>query len=170
MKLYLNTQTGNLSTASANGQPLRRIDAKQRDDLVLEVFPDVALVEGSGLFAARTDYNQPLVALDANWDAPETENAGYVFNVSLATEELETLFSGGETEIILKGEIRWVSSGAARRTQTFDLVVARAVYLEEDALPEPATAPDFFKLTSPDGSQWEVSITNEGVLQREKLA
>ena len=166
MKLYLNTETGLLTASAGATQPLRRLDAKQRDDLTLEIVPSEALGAGAtGTFAAKADYGGNLCALDAAWSAPTTSGAGYIFEVSLATAEIDTLLTSA-TEATLKAEILWSSGGRTRRTQTFDLVVARAVYLGGEPPATSVPPPNFFHLSASDNSVWRISILPNGQIER----
>lgn len=162
MRLYLNTETGGLSL-QVSGPPLQRLDVKQRDVMRLEVFPSTALPQGtSGIFAVKETFDGEVMAFAAAWSAPEQSGAGYVFVVNLHTAVLEEKFTGDVAQVKLRAELRWERSpGDVRRSMTFDLVVARAVYLGEEGAP--ISLPEG-TLVSPDGKLWRLRVSNDGVL------
>lgn len=165
MKNYLNIETGVLSLTAGGTTPIRRLDAKRGDWLELEVVPSAVLPDGAtGLLVAKPkgNYAAAPVALDATWDAPSEAGAGYLFALSLNTTELNALFAGVVAEITLMAEITWSAAGKVRSTQTFDLVVSRDVWVGDEGVPTDASAATSFLLTSPDDSQWTITITNEG--------
>ena len=171
MKTYLNIETGLLTLAAASTQGIRSLSAKRGDLLEMEVVPSAPIAGAAGIFAAKQKgtYSGDPVALDSAWSAPATEGAGYLFSLSLNTTELNALFSGETAEVTLMAEITWSLSGAVRSTQTFDLVVARDVWTGDEGAPAAAEAAPSFLLSSPDSSQWQISINNDGQLIRTKL-
>jgi len=169
MKTYLNTTTGLLTLAAGATTGIRRIDAKRGDLFLLEVVPSGTITGATGVFAAKSTYSGDPVALASAWTAPATEGAGYLFSINLNTAELNALFTGEIAEVTLLAEITWTLAGAARSTQTFSLVVARDVWRGDEPTPSAVEAAASFLLSSPDGSQWTISITNDGQLTREKL-
>jgi hypothetical protein len=163
--LYLNTDTGLLTATAGATSPVRRMDVKRGDLLELEVITSPALPAGAtGLLVAKQKgiYSGDPVALDAAWEEPQTEGAGHRFALALSTAELDALFTAELAEVGLIAEITWTAAGKTRSTQTFDLIVARDVWRGDEALPSPATAPLSFTLSSPDESQWTITITNDG--------
>lgn len=171
-KFYLNTDTGLLAASEGGTTPVRRIDAKRGDLLELEIFASPALPAGAtGVLAAKPagEYTGDAVALDAAWEEPQTSEAGHRFALSLHTTELDALFAGETAEVKLMAEISWSVAGVVRSTQTFDLVVARDVWRGDEGAPDAIQAPLSFLLSSPDGSQWTISINDAGQLVREKL-
>lgn len=171
MKTYLNIETGLLTLAATSTQGIRRLDAKRGDLLELEVIPSGAIAGATGILAAKVKgtYSGDPVALDSAWSAPATEGAGYLFSLSLNTTELNALFTAETAEVTLMAEISWTLSGAVRSSQTFDLVVAHDVWTGDEGAPTAVMAAPSFLLSSPDDSQWEISINNDGQLIRTKL-
>lgn len=171
MKFYLNTDSGVLTASEGASSPLRRLDAKRGDLLELEVMASPALPVGAtGLLVAKPRglYSGAPVALDAAWEEPQTENAGYRFALDFGTSELEALFPDEVPEVALMAEISWTAAGKVRSSQTFDLIVARDVWRGDEGSPSALQAPGAFVLSSPDGAQWTVSISNDGQLVASK--
>ncbi|MEI6493197.1 MAG: hypothetical protein WCO94_11665 [Verrucomicrobiota bacterium] len=169
MKTYLNTETGLLTLAAGSATGIQKIACKRGDLFSLEVVPSGTITGASGVLAAKTTYSGEPVALASSWTAPETEGAGYVFSLNLNTTELNALFTGETPEVTLLTEITWTLSGVVRSTQTFSLVVARDVWVGDEPTPSAVEAAASFLLSSPDGSQWTIAITNDGQLERTKL-
>lgn len=172
MKTYLNIESGLLTLAAGAATGIRRMDVKRGDLLELEVVTSAALDAGAvGVFAAKLKgiYSGGVLALDAAWEAPVLAGAGYLFALPLNTVPLDALFTGEIAEVVLMAEITFTSAGKTRSTQTFDLVVARDVWLGTEGAPSPVVAAPSFLLSAPDASQWVISITNDGQLVRTKI-
>jgi len=169
MKTYLNTDTGLLTLAPGSTTGITKLAAKRGDLFSLEVVPSGTISGAAGVLAAKSTYSGDPVALAPSWTSPTTEGAGYVFSLNLNTTELNALFTGETPEVALMAEITWTLSGVVRSTQTFSLVVAHDVWNGDEPAPTQANAALSFYLSSPDGSQWQISITNDGQLTREKL-
>jgi hypothetical protein len=169
MKTYLNTETGLLTLAAGATTGIRRMDAKRGDLFLLEVIPSGTITGATGVLAAKSTYSGNPVALASSWTAPTTEGAGYVFSINLNTTELNALFTGERAEVVLLMEITWTLAGVVRSTQTFSFVVARDLWRGDEATPSAVEAAASFLLSSPDASQWQISITNDGQIERTKL-
>lgn len=199
MKAYLNTRTGLLTAVAGGTQAVRRIEGKRGDVLLLEVVPDAVIAGAVGIFAAKATYAGGVVVLDSTWTAPVVEGAGYLFEVSLNTVELDALFTDETDEAALLAEVTWTLDGVVRSTQTLSLVVARDVWRGDEPNPSEAgnllatqgeaeagtvndrwmsplrvaqamaAARESVRLEAPDGGVWEVRITNDGQLERTKL-
>jgi hypothetical protein len=173
MKLYLNTSTGLLTTAANGTTGIRRLDAKRGDLLELEVVPSAEITGATGILAAKEKgaYSGAAVALDSAWTAPETEGAGYLFSLSLNTEEIAALFTGEKAEVVLMAEITWTFGSVTRSSQTFDLVVARDVWQGDEGAPSPVTPLRSFDIESVTGlTRWRITIDDDGVILRTALA
>ena len=169
MKTYLNTDTGILSAAATSSTGIQKLACKRGDTFLLEVVPSASIEGATGVFAAKATYSSDPAVLGSSWVAPETEGDGYLFSLDLNTEELLALFTGETAEVSLLAEITWTLDGAVRSSQTFSLVVARDVWVGAEPTPSPVEAAASFLLSSPDGSQWTISITDAGQITREKL-
>ena len=169
MKTYLNTDTGLLTATATATTGIKQIACKRGDLFSLQVVPSAAIEGATGVFAAKPTYGGDPVVLGASWAAPITEGAGYIFSLNLNTTALNALFTSELSEIPLLAEITWTLDGAIRSTQTFSLVVARDVWRGDEPTPTQANAAASFFLSSPDGSQWQISVTNAGQLERSKL-
>ena len=168
MKTYLNTDTGLLTLAPGSTTGITKLSAKRGDTFLLEVVPSGTIAGAAGVLAAKSTYSGDPVALAPSWTSPTTEGAGYVFSLDLNTTELNALFTGETAEVTLLAEITWTLDGAIRSTQTFSLAVARDVWRGDEPTPSAVEAAASFLLSSPDGSQWTISITNDGQIERSK--
>jgi len=170
MKTYLDNESGLLTLQPGDKQGIKKLDAKG-DTFVLQIVPSVALTGATGILAAKPDgiYSGVPVLLDAAWDAPTDPDTTYTFNLDLTSSEFLALFTGEIPQVILMAEVIWTLDGKVRRTQTFQIICARSVYLLTDITPHPTEAMPSFKLSSPDSSQWTISITNDGQIERSKL-
>ena len=139
MKTYLNTDTGLLTLAATATTGIAKLSAKRGDMFLLEVIPSAAIEGAAGKFCVKATYSGSPVALDTAWDAPVTENAGYLFSLDLNTTELNALFTSEIPEVSLLAEITWELDGAIHSTQTFSLVVARDVWTGDEGVPVNAT-------------------------------
>ena len=169
MKTYLNTETGLLTALAGATTGIAKIAAKRGDTFLLEAVPSSTIEGAAGVFAAKAAYSGTPVVFAGSWEAPETEGAGYLFSLDLNTSDLAALFTSEIAEVTLLAEISWSLDGAIRSTQTFSLVVARDVWRGDVPTPSPVEAAQSFLLSSPDLSQWQISITNDGQLERTKL-
>ena len=169
MKTYLNIDTGILSAAATSSAGIQKLSCKRGDTFQLEVVPSAAIEGAAGVFAAKATYSGDPAVLGSSWVAPETEGEGYLFSLDLNTEELLALFTGEVADVTLLAEITWTLDGAIRSTQTFSLVVARDVWVGSEPTPSPVEAAASFLLSSPDLSQWQISITDAGQIERTKL-
>ena len=168
MKTYLNTDTGLLTLAPGSTTGITKLSAKRGDTFLLEVVPSGTIAGAAGVLAAKSTYSGDPVALAPSWTSPTTEGAGYVFSLDLNTTELNALFTGETAEVTLLAEITWTLDGAIRSTQTLSMVVARDVWRGDEPTPSAVEAAASFLLSSPDGSQWTISITNDGQIERSK--
>ena len=168
MKTYLNTDTGLLTLAPGSTTGITKLAAKRGDLFSLEVVPSGTISGAAGVLAAKSTYSGDPVALAPSWTSPTTEGAGYVFSLNLNTTELNALFTGETAEVTLLAEITWTLDGAIRSTQTLSMVVARDVWRGDEPTPSAVEAAASFLLSSPDGSQWTISITNDGQIERSK--
>lgn len=89
--------------------------------------------------------------------------AGLSANLSLNTSEVAALVAAGETDAKLEVE---VSDGTRR--QTYQRPATLAADIISSASPTPTPGVASFYLSSPDGSQWAVSIGNDGTLTATK--
>ena len=187
MKTYLNVTTGLLTLTASAVQGIKKLDVFD-DNFVLQVVPDATITGAAGILAAKvTDiYSGNPVVLDAAWEvishtvsippvAPATEPTEetvfdfFQFVLDMTSEEFLALFSGEKPSVTLMAQVTFTIEGNVRRTQVFQLVCARPVYRAGEVIPHPTETMPSFRLSSPDGSQWTISITNDGQITRSKL-
>ena len=187
MKTYLNVISGLLTLAAGAQQGLKKIDVFD-DNFVLQVVPDAVITGATGILAAKVSgsYSGNPIVLDAAWEAishtisippvaPATEPTQqtvfdwFEFVLNMTSEEYLALFTGETPSVTLMAQVTFTVEGNVRRTQKFELVCYRPVYRVGDVTPHPTQAMPFFKLSSPDESQWQISITNDGQITREKI-
>ncbi len=170
MKAYLNVVTGLLTLTAGAVQGIKKLDVFD-DNFILEVVPSSAITGATGYLAAKQTgtYTGDPVVLDAAWTALEGEGAGFEFVLDMTSDEYLALFTEELPQVILMAQVTFTLAGRVRRSQKFELICARPVYRVGDVTPHPTEAMPFFLLSSPDSSQWQISINNDGQILREKL-
>lgn len=173
MKTYhFNLETRKLTLAAAATQPVRRIDGVRGETLEFGIIPSDTLAEGAtGVFCAKEKnvYSGDPVVLDGAWTAPTGEDTEYVISTLLDNSALTALFAGETATVTLMCDLTITSAGKVYKSQLMDLVLTRSAYNGDEGSPDPTEAAGSFRLSSPDGSQWQISITNAGQLERTKI-
>lgn len=112
------------------------------------------------------------------WTAGAAENCHAFFELS----DAETSFAGqrwvlcyattllGNTVTLFAGLMEFVQDGGPSTTAPDPVVEDAWTKAEADArYVRPGTAEETLMLKAPDGSEWEISITNDGQIERTKL-
>ena len=175
MNLYLDTSSGQLALAAGGNNASISIPCKLGTTLMLSIFPNTQLSPAAtAVMTAKPNgqYSAAPVALAPSWSAPSVMGAGYAIALQLNSGLLAALFPGPPvlSSVTLMADITIVDTGLNITTQTISLAVANSVGQPGDGTPSAALAKPSFLLSSLDGSQWQVSIGNDGQLSQTKLS
>ncbi len=139
MVVYLNSDSGLVTTDALGRIPVDSLAAKRGTDFDLYVIPDKTLeITTPGFFAAAAAGGSPLSL--ASWAPPENLEKGWLFAVSLRGAELAALFTSGVTTLTLNAEITAIIGGKRRKSQTMRLAVAKEVHNETNDTTPPDLA------------------------------
>lgn len=153
-------QLGKISTESIayNASPLTVQNA------ISSVAADVSVTGIAGENYTITFINNssgidfPLVALASNTLAAAP---GLAANLSFNTSNIASLISAGTTAVNVEVE---VAEGAVRQTFRTSATLADGLITSTSPSPLPATTAGSFVLQSPNGTQFTVTVTNDGEL------
>jgi len=165
----------------ANRTALTSLTRKRRDTVVLPVKflrggVVAELASGStgtvGL-KALGDFDGAFLASSTSWTKEgSATSTTYLFYLNLNTVALEALFtSDSVASLALALELSWVESARPQTVPGDVSFVVKNDYISgAEGAPTDVDAPLSFKLSSADGTQWEITITNDGQLTRTPLA
>lgn len=178
-KLYIHHLTG-VPTTAIDGAVVTSLRGILNTNLTIEVIFHNGLAEvqldaaADGAFVLKPENafgpTDPLLAVDLEWLSPVKAGTGYIFNVSMAGEGLAEVI-GSQSTVNLSCMIAWEVAGQKKSTGVRSFVLENTLWHGPEApLPSPTLpAPTHFKLKSPDGSVWELQMTDEGQLLRTKI-
>lgn len=146
---YCHIDTGVVTTATTGGNVLRasgkRLTTLDREiffhDGSVIVYPDVSALFVAKVLNSETGLPEGEFRVwDTSWDAPASQNAGWVFSAPLWGEHVDSIAADGSGNRVLGSEIHFEINGSRRKSQTITLTIEPPIYNEEDP-PEDPDAP-----------------------------
>lgn len=148
MKIYIHNETGLATAAQASTTGIAKIDARLGSSLQLDcVFHDgTNIVEldagatGACVGKVAKQYTAASLIQALAWTKQSAATDGYRFILNPTGEALVALLANTD-DVSLKFQIAWVENGVQRKTQIISLVVANAVYRDDEiVIEQPAAA------------------------------
>jgi len=178
MRLYIDLDTRAIIVAPTVTQQVSNVYLTRRDNVPVEVqFCRLGVVQelasgATGQIGIKATYSGSLLASDSAWDKTGTgESAVYTFGLNLNTAALDALFPlDTEDSVDVKFEVSWTASGLTTSTLPCTATVYNDVLRGTEGDPLETTSASQFRLMSPDGTVWGVSVDNSGVPQASALS
>ena len=174
MRVYINLDTNEPVVSPVLTQRVNTFYFVRRDTVPVEVqfVRGGAVVElgagATGVIGMKKTYAASFLASDSEWTKTGTGTSTvYQFDLSLNTANLDAEFSPDATtdSIDCKIEVSWTVSGTTSTTLPTTATIYNDVIRGEEGSALQFTTSSGFRLMSPNGSVWEISADNDGLMQ-----
>jgi hypothetical protein len=144
MKLYINKNTGAVTTSVTSNTAIERIEVTRLNTVPFECFfhdgeNGVALADGSaGLLVVKksNDPNGTAILYVPAWTPPPTTLNGYLFSLLVASAALNTAL-GNLPDTTLELQVIWTENGRRMSTPPIDIVVNQTYWQGTEEVPQP---------------------------------
>jgi len=174
MRVYINLDSSEFVVSPVLTQRVTNLFFTRRDTVPVEVqfVRAGAVVElgagATGQIGLKTTYTGSFLANDTAWTKSGTGTSTvYQFDLNLNTANLDAVFSPDATtdSVDAKFEISWSVSGTTTTTLPCTATIYNDVVRGDEGAALAFTTASGFRLMSPNGSVYEISADNEGMLQ-----
>lgn len=180
MRTYIDIDSRKFVESPAYPRAVVSASFKRRDTLRLEIsfVRSGQIVElgagatGSAGIKRQGDYAGPFLSFGPSWQKSGSgADAVYAVSMTLATAETDAAFAAANEpeSVACMLEVQWVDTGDVSTSETLSATVANDVIRGNEATPSPSSPQSSFQLSSPDGTAWSVSISDQGTIQTTAL-
>jgi len=174
MRVYINLDSSEFVVSPVLTQRVTTLFFTRRDTVPVEVqfVRSGAVVElgagATGQIGLKTTYTGDFLANDTAWTKTGTGTSTvYQFDLNLNTANLDAVFSPDATtdSVDAKFEISWSVSGTTTTTLPCTATIYNDVVRGDEGAALAFTTASGFRLMSANGTVFEISADNEGMLQ-----
>lgn len=174
MRVYVNLDSNELVVSPALAQRVSTLFFVRRDTVPVEVqfVRSGSVVElqagATGTIGIKKTFAGSFLASDSLWTKTGTgASTVYQFDLNLNTASLDAEFSddNNTASVAAKIEISWTVSGTTSSTLPATATIYNDVVRGDEGAALAFTTSSGFRLMSPNGTVWEISADNEGLLQ-----
>jgi hypothetical protein len=174
MRVYVDLNSRAFVVSPVLLQRVTELLFTRRDTVPVEVqfVRDGVVVElaagATGKMGLKKTFAGDFLAYDSAWTKTGTgATTIYTFGLNLNTTELDAEFPDDDEEsVAARVEVEWAADGLVSSTLPCSATIYNDVIRGSEPLP--SVAASSFMLTSPDASNWEITIDDDGSLTATK--